>query len=142
MSQAASDVMRQWFERVWNRADPTGIDEMFPPEGVAHGLAGAALHGPVAFRAFWDALQASFESIRIEVLDAVDNGPMAYVRCQAHLGFQGKPVVLSGGTHCRVEDGRILEAWDTWDFAGAMEQMGALPPDAFALACAGARFTP
>lgn len=140
MSECASDVMRRWFERVWTQSDPTGIDEMFPPEALAHGIDGLEMRGPVEFRAFWDAFHASFEDIRIEVVDAVDNGNMTYVRCEAHVTFRGEPIVISGGSMCRVEDGQLMEAWDTWNFAAAMQDMGALPPNAFARACGGATF--
>ena len=140
MSETGSAVMRRWFDRVWTQSDPSGIDEMFPAEAVSHGIAGREMRGPVEFRVFWDALHASFDEIRVEVLDAVDSGNMTYVRCEAHVTFQGKSVVFPGGSLCRVEDGRILEAWDSWDFAGAMHQMGALPADAFEQACGGCTF--
>ena len=141
MSESGSDVMRRWFGCVWNDSKCEMIPEMFPPEGLAHGI-GGGLKGPEQFKKeFWEPLHETFDDIRVDVLDAVDQGDMTYVRCEAHVTFNGKDVVIPGGSYARVVDGKILEAWDAWDFAGAMEQMGALPPNAFALACGGGRFS-
>jgi predicted SnoaL-like aldol condensation-catalyzing enzyme len=37
----------------------------------------------------------------------------------------GKPTTTSGIYIFRIEDGKIVEAWDAWDELGLLEQIGA-----------------
>jgi hypothetical protein len=76
------------------------------------------------------------------VLDAVDEGPRTYVRCEARMAFRGRPVTLEGGCLSRVERGQIVECWNTWDFTSLLVGMGALPADVIPAAFSGARFRP
>ena len=137
----SSDVMREWFRRVWCEREEAAIDEMLHLEGRVHGLGPEPVVGPAAFKQFWNQINASFPEAHIDVVDAVDEGPMTYVRCQGRMTFQGKTVHLSGGAQCHIEDGKIVEAWNYWDFVGLMAGMGALPFDAFPRACEGDCFS-
>jgi hypothetical protein len=38
MSTESKDLIRRWFEEVWNKGREDAIDEMFAADGVAHGL--------------------------------------------------------------------------------------------------------
>lgn len=133
----AGAVMKRWFQRVWTEHDASAIEEMLAPDGVVHGLGPDPATGPAQFRQFWDAIQASFDEIRIGVVDCVDEGNRTWVRCRAEAVVKGSPVTFDGGCQVTVENGLITEAWNYWDFVGCMHQMGALPADAFAQACAG-----
>lgn len=132
--------MSIWFQRVWCDEDPSAIDKYLHPEGRVHGVGPEPLVGRAAFRGFWEGVTQAFSKNAIHVVDAVDEGNTCYVRCEGDLEFNGKPVRLTGGCMCRVEDGLITEAWNYWDFVGCMHAMGALPADAFAQACAGGCF--
>ena len=133
----AGTMMRAWFRRVWNEKDPSAIEELLAPDGRVHGLGPDVATGPAGFRPFWDAIQESFDEIRIDVVDSVDDGNRTWVRCRAEAVVKGNSVIFEGGCQATVENGLIQEAWNYWDFVGCMHQMGALPADAFAQACAG-----
>ena len=135
-----SDVMRTWFDRVWCKREEAAIDEILDEQGVVHGIGPEPVVGPAAFKAFWRAINESFDTAQIDVVDAVDEGEMTYVRCEGTMTFQGKTVSLSGGVQCRIRDGKIVEGWNYWDFIGLMSEMGALPADAFPRSCAGECF--
>jgi hypothetical protein len=40
MSEANKLVVTRWFEEVWNRKSEAAIDQMFHPDGKAHGFPG------------------------------------------------------------------------------------------------------
>ena len=48
------EIMRRWFQEVWNQGRTETIHELFSPEGVAHGQESpeAELRGPAEFEAF------------------------------------------------------------------------------------------
>ena len=38
MSEANKNLLRRWFEQVWNQKSEAAIDEMFSPHGKSHGF--------------------------------------------------------------------------------------------------------
>lgn len=141
MSQRPSDVMRMWFERVWCNHDQACIDELFAADGIATGLPGGdSLQGPEGFRTFFHGMNATFDAIHVEVLDAVDEGERCYTRCRATLGFQNRSVTLEGGALSTVRAGQIVHSHNCWDFLGLLQDMGALQENAFTRAALGVRF--
>lgn len=138
MSEKPSDVVRTWFERVWNEGDLSAIDEMFPEGSVAHGI-GGGLHGPAAFRVFHKSIQDVCDDVHIDVLESIDCGDRTYVRCKATMRLGDRTVSFDGGSLLRIEEGKLVEARDVWDFQGALIQLGVITPETFLEACAAVR---
>lgn len=138
----ASDVLRSWFSQVWNGegVGASAISTLFAEDGVVHGLGEDPIVGPAQFAGFHEMIGRVFQDLRIEVLEAVDDGPRCYVRCHVTAQYRGEPIDFQGGTLATVRDGQIVEARDFWDFMRLLSMMDALPPDAFALAMGGRRF--
>ena len=135
-------VIRRWFEEVWNRGREEAIDELFDEEGVAHGLAdetGAALRGPTGFRPFFRRFREAFPEMEVVVEDTVSEGDKVAARCTVRgrhrgdtLGFKAtdSPVAFDGICIVRVRGGKIVEAWNNFDFMSMFQQLGALRLDA------------
>lgn len=134
-----SDVLREWFRRVWNERDERAIYELFPPEGEAHGLAPEPIIGPGAFHQLWLQFHRALGAIEVEVLEALDEGARASVRCRASARGDGDPVTFEGAVIAEVRRGQIRRAWNHWDFLTLMVGLGHLAPDAFAQVLAGKR---
>lgn len=146
-------LVRRWFEEVWNKGREEAIDELFDEEGVAHGLAdetGAPLRGAAGFKPFFRRFREAFPELEVVVEDTVSEGDRVAARCTVRghhrgdtLGFKAtdSPVEFTGMTLARVRDGKIVEAWNNFDFMSMFQQLGALrldavaadPPDADAL---------
>lgn len=134
------EVVHSWFERVWNQGDLTAIDEMFPADGIAHGLSGDAerpVRGPARFKEFAQTLRGAVPDIHVEALRYVTQGPFCAAYCRVtgtHRGdtlgvsATGRAIEFQGMTMVRVENGRIMEAWNFFDFLSFYQQIGALPP--------------
>ncbi len=138
--QRPSDVVRAWFDRVWNKQEERAIYELFPPRGEAHGLGAEPLIGPGAFHQFWIQLTHTFRELHVEILDTIDEGARCHVRCRATVEFRGARIEFEGAVQCEVRGGQILHAWNYWDFLSLMAGMGSIATDAFPLALAGKRF--
>ena len=67
MPATPSEILRIWFERVWNQGDESTIDELYGPTAVANGLPAAPIPGPEGFKPFFRAFRAAFPDIRVEV---------------------------------------------------------------------------
>ena len=136
MSQENRDMIRRWFDEVWNKGNADAIDEMFDEQGIAHGLSaetGAPMVGPAAFREFHAKFREAFPDIHVEIDDVVAEGDKVAARCTVtgnHLGDSlglpatNNPVEFEGMAIVRVKDGKIVEGWNTFDFTKLYRQIG------------------
>jgi steroid delta-isomerase-like uncharacterized protein len=135
-------LVRRWFEEVWNKGRAEAIEELFDAEGVAHGLAdesSAPLRGPANFGVFHQRFREAFPEIEVVVEDTVSEGDKVAARCTVRgrhrgdsLGFKAtdSPVEFDGICIVRIADGKIVEAWNNFDFMSMFQQLGALRLDA------------
>ncbi len=140
MSEENKALIRRWFEEVWNKGRAEAIDEMFDEEGVAHGLAdagGQPLRGPGGFRPLFRTFREAFPDMEVVVEDTVAEGDKVAARCTVRgrhrgdsLGFAAtdRPTEFTGICIVRVRGGKIVEAWNNFDFMSMFRQLGALRP--------------
>jgi predicted ester cyclase len=78
----SADLIRRWFEEVWNQGREATIDELCAKHAVGHGQThdGTDISGPEHFKAFWNAFRAAFSSIHIELNQTIAEGDMAMLR--------------------------------------------------------------
>ena len=82
MPASPSEILRIWFERVWNAGDESAIDALYADNAVAHGLPAAPLPGPKASSRSIRSFRSAFPNIRIEITHAVSEGELGVVRCR------------------------------------------------------------
>ena len=138
MSEENKALLRRWFEEVWNKGRSDAIEEMFAPEGIAHGLSddeGNPLKGPANFKPFHETFRGAFPDIEVVVEDMIAEGDLVAARCSVrgqhvgdHLGIAASnaPVQFTGITIARIRDGKIVEAWNNFDFLKMNKQIGAI----------------
>ena len=138
MSQENKNLIRRWFEEVWNKGREEAIDEMFAEDGIAHGLAdesGKTMRGPADYKPFFRNFRSAFPDIEVIVEDMVSEGDKVAARCRVRgkhqsdsLGFAAtlQPMEITGITIVRVHDGKIVEAWNNFDFMNMFRQLGKL----------------
>src|ERR1043166_911465 len=74
MSEANKQLLRRWFDEVWNKGRADAIDEMFDEYGIAHGLAddpANPLRGPRGFRPFHTTFREAFPNMEVVIEDMV-----------------------------------------------------------------------
>ncbi|HEV2799853.1 MAG TPA: ester cyclase [Pyrinomonadaceae bacterium] len=131
-------IIRRWFEEVWNKGREEAIDELFAEDGVAYGLAdgtGAPLRGASGFKPFFRNFRGAFPDIEVVVEDTIAEGDRVAARCTVRathagdqLGFAAtqKPIQITGVAIVRIRDGKIVEAWNNFDFMSMFQQLGTL----------------
>jgi len=131
-------LVRRWFEEVWNKGRADAIPELFAEDGIAHGLsddANAPLKGPGGFLPFHAQFREAFPNIEVVVEDQIAEGDRVATRCSVRgkhagdsLGFAAtqSPVEFTGVAITRIKDGRIIEAWNNFDFMKMYRQLGAI----------------
>lgn len=130
--------MHEWFEEVWNQGSTEAIDRLLAGDAIAHGLTdkdGKELRGREAFKQFHESFRNAFPDLRVEVADSIVSGDKAVARCAVSgthqgdgLGFKatGKNAQFEGICIARIKDGKIVEAWNHFDFLSLFQQLDRL----------------
>ena len=128
MSEENKELVRRWFEEVWNKGRVDAIDEMFDENGIAHGLSddpSNPLKGPSNFKPFHALFRQGFPNMTIVVEDMIAEGDKVAARCTVRANQEGEfrgrsatqsPVEFTGITIVRIANGKIVEAWNNFDF--------------------------
>jgi len=138
MPKQYSTLVHEWFEEVWNQRDTRAIDRLLAPDVIIHGITdehGNALRGSEAFKGFHRRFLNAFPRITVEVMDTVSEGDKIAVRCVARGKHEGdglgipatqKDTEFGGMCFVRIRDGKIVEAWNNFDFLTMHTQLGSL----------------
>ena len=136
MSEENKELVRRWFDEVWNKGRAEAIDEMFDEYGIAHGLSddpAKPITGPGDFKPFHTLFREAFPNMLIAIEDMVAEGDKVAARCSVrarHEGdFMGRaatkaPVEFTGIAIVRIDNGKIVEAWNNFDFQTLHKQVG------------------
>ncbi|MCA1562013.1 MAG: ester cyclase [Acidobacteria bacterium] len=136
MPGAPDAVIRQWFKDVWDDGHEDAIGRMLAPDARVHGLSGAdgpPIIGAKDFTSFFRAFQSALSDISIVVQRTVVQDDMCAAFCRVtalHTGdtlgapASGEMVDFSGISIARVRDGKIVEAWNCFDFLSMYQQIG------------------
>ena len=138
MTKENDALIRRWFEEVWNQGSVEAIDELFAEDGIAHGLSdesGNPLRGPAGFKEFHARFREAFPDIVVTVEDTIAEGDRVAARCTVRgrhtghtLGFAATqaPMEITGISIVRINDGKIVEGWNNFDFMTMYKQLGAI----------------
>jgi steroid delta-isomerase-like uncharacterized protein len=138
MSEQNKILIRRWFEEVWNKGRADAIAEMMAEDAVAHGLSDDAakpLRGPKGFLPFHAQFREAFPNIEVVVEDQIAEGDKVATRCSVRGKHEGDslgikatqaPVEFTGMVITRINDGKIAEAWNNFDFMKMYRQLGAI----------------
>ena len=118
VTDEARDVVQRYLDRVLVGGDHSAAVELVADPGLRRSAA---------------ALRSAFPDLTISGVILVSDDPMVGVHAAArgtHRGiFQGVPpthrtwAASFSGVY-RVDEGRIVDSWETWDLLGILEQIG------------------
>jgi predicted ester cyclase len=126
VSEQNKQLVRHWFEQVWNQSRREVITELLAPECVLH-EGSVQINGPLEFGSYHDSLREQFSDIRVTPGISVCEGDLVSLRWIVNCRDKatGKNVTATGISIVRIKDGRFVEAWQNWDQAGVAAQLSA-----------------
>ncbi|GJM29100.1 MAG: hypothetical protein DHS20C17_17350 [Cyclobacteriaceae bacterium] len=127
------EVIQTWMHRVWWQQEENAIEEMFFPDGTAHGL-GEEMIGPEDFKVFHQHLLCHIDKVQVKVSKHFQEGSWSSVLCQLECIKRGDPshkLKITGSIFLRIENDKIVEAYNHFDFIGLFEQLGVLSEGTF-----------
>jgi len=141
MAEDYRSFIHRWFEEVWNNKNKSAIEEMMADDCIANGLNrpdGNPGRGPEGFKALHRAFVSAYPDFLVTVEDTVIDGDKIAARCKVTGTHDGHgigvpptnvPVEFTGMTIVKIKDGKIVEAWNEFDFMKMYTQVGALTLD-------------
>lgn len=136
MASTPDEILGQWFQEVWNEGREEAIDRLLAPDAVIYGLGGPngrPIHGPLAFKPFFEMMQRALGELEIRIERTVVEGDLCAAHCfvrARHVGptlggpATNQPVEFWGMCFARVRGGQIVEGWNCFDFLSMYQQLG------------------
>jgi steroid delta-isomerase-like uncharacterized protein len=137
MSPSPEQLVRRWFEEIWNHRRLDVIDELMGVPCVIHdpGTQPGDVRDPTQFRALAEGLHHAISGIHVEIEDAVAQGEQVVIRCVVtgtHTGEglgvppTNRRVHVTGMAWGKWRDGKLVEAWNNFDLLSLFDQIGAV----------------
>ena len=139
MSVANKVLVYRWYEEVWNKKRESAIDEMLSADVILYGLTDSpteALRGTDGFKKYWRQMIAIFPDVQVAVESTIAEEDKVAARCSLRathtgegLGVKptGKKIHITGVRICTFRDGKVVEAWNNFDFLLVYRQLGLFP---------------
>ncbi len=137
MSDQNKELVKRWFEEVWNKGRREAIAEMLSADAfIQDGNGGST--GPEGFYPFFDRMHAAFSDIRISLRDVFAEGDKVCVRWSSTVRHTGKAldipptnkqIEITGITVAQVSGQKIVAGWQNWDMLGMMQQLRCEPAE-------------
>ena len=125
MTDKKSTLTWRWMEEVWNNGRESAIDEMLDENAVIHGLEGITEKGPAGFKIFHRSFKEQFPKIHVKLEHVVKDGDHENSRCSVDAtNASGQEVHFTGMTSVQIENGKIKEGWNSFDFMSMYQQLG------------------
>jgi steroid delta-isomerase-like uncharacterized protein len=135
MSEENKALARRAWEAVEN---PDLVDEVYAPDVVWHEPDGEVIRGTEEAKQFISTYKTAFPDLNISVEDVIAEGDKVVTRVTLRGTHQGETEQFgaptgrqlegTGVTISRIEGGKIVEDWDSYDNLSTLQQLG-LPPE-------------
>ena len=134
-----TEILQQWYDRVWVDGDLDAIDQFFQPDATAEGIIPEFQVGRDEFRDLVTAFRYHVGDIRVELPKVIENGDWLAAILHVHTSRadNGAPIELTGQVMARFQDGKVVEAYNQFDFISLFEQLGQLPADTLPVCMTG-----
>ena len=136
-----ADVLREWYSEVWENGNTDAIDQYFAPDTMAEGLIPEMQVGADEFRDLVMAFRHILGDIHVELPKIIEDGDWvsAIIHLTTTRADNGAPLQAAGSVIARIRDGRMVEAYNQFDFISLFEQLGQFPQDTLPVCMTGQR---
>lgn len=123
---------------IFQNGDLAAADEILSPDFVIHapGYPPEWTRGPEGAKLLAQAIIAGFPDRKFLTEETLGSGELVMIRWSmtaTHEGelfgvpASGRPVSVAGFDLFRIEKGKLVELWQSWDQLGMMQQIGVIP---------------
>ena len=117
-TEANKAIVRRFFEDAWNQNKVSDLDEYIAADTVHHFGARIAKQGPNELRAVIKNWRGAMPDYRCYIEDMIAEGDRV---APSNRRIDDSEILIM-----RVDGGKIVESWATWDRLSVLEQLGAI----------------
>ncbi len=119
-----------------NKGNLDAVDELFAPGFISHTAAMGEMRGLESYKSFVTMTRTAFPDLHFTVEDQIAEGDKVMTRYTIHGTHQGemmgipptgKSFTISGIGLDRIENGKFVESWESFDQLGMLQQLGVVP---------------
>ncbi|MET0062501.1 MAG: ester cyclase [Candidatus Thiodiazotropha endolucinida] len=139
MMRIPSEIVREWFDRVWNNGEAEFIDVGLAECCELTGLTPQPIQSRSDFHQFHQMMNNLFEDIHVEIDHIMESGDSCsgVVTVTGTHRQSGRAIQFQSSFFGRIEEGKICHAINLTDYLSVLVQIGALPADAVEKGLAG-----
>jgi steroid delta-isomerase-like uncharacterized protein len=138
MSDQNKALARRALEEVWNQGKLAVIDELTASNATYNdpNVPDGKFTGPEGMKKFVQIYRGAFPDVRITINDQIAEGDKVVTRWTATGTQKGqlmgiaptnKHAIVTGVDIARFHDGKVVEAWASYDMFGMLQQLGVVP---------------
>jgi steroid delta-isomerase-like uncharacterized protein len=136
MSTTNKEILRHFFEDLFNRGDLSVANEIVGQDYINHNPVPGETPGREGQKAFVSYLRSSFPDIHFKIEDMIAAEDKVVTRVSitgtqqgefAGIPATGKTAHVTAINIHRIRNGQIQEGWLNWDALGMMQQLGVFP---------------
>ena len=130
-------LVRRVYEEGLNRGDFAVLDQLIDERLVDHSLFPSGGSGRDAFKQRFATVRAAFPDANMTLEDGIGAGDKVVVRWTlrgthtgpfASIAPTGRHIIVTGINITRVEGGKVVEHWASFDHMGLLQQLGVMTP--------------
>jgi predicted ester cyclase len=135
------EFLKSWYEEIWIKGNVDAVDQFFEPESIASGIVPEMQMGRDDFGDLVSAFLMHVENVDVKIPIMVEEGDWlsAFLHVHMQRGDNGAPVEVTGQVMARFANGKIVEAYNQFDFVSLFEQLGQFPEDTIPICMTGQR---
>jgi predicted ester cyclase len=131
---AQTDIVRLFYDEMWNKADKTRIPEIFHPGFTFRGSLGPVLVGHDQFAGYVDDVTRALSDYVCDILETTEQDDRVVAKMLFHgkhrsvmLGYapSGLLVEWHGSAHFNFRDSLVADLWVLGDVHGLIAQLEA-----------------
>ena len=139
MSEQNKEVVRRFFEEVWNKNNLDLADELLVTDYTDHNAPPGSTGGIEGYKQSVAMFRSAFPDLTFTLDDIRGEGDLVAIRLTGRGTHKGtfigipptdKQVSFGGMTFIRLQGGRIVERWGLSDMGGLIQQLRGGPPTA------------
>ncbi|KAA1243898.1 ester cyclase [Mycobacterium simiae] len=129
---SAHDLVRRFYERLWNAWDDTAVDDTLAPDIAFRGSLGTSTTGRNQWRTYRDQIRCGAPDFHNEIIDLISDTHRAAARLRysgTHLGTllgipaTGRRFAYSGAAFFTTTDDLIADIWVLGDLDSLRQQL-------------------
>jgi predicted ester cyclase len=123
---STSELLKQWYDEVWNKANESFIDEMMDKDVIVHGLDPlGTTKGIGNFKTFYKNFRESFPFVHVEVKPLINDAELATAYCHVSAKHvKGNNISFTGLCVAKYKGAKVVESWNNFDFLRMYQQLG------------------